>query len=170
VREGFLLPFDEGLVRTTPFDQDCRRLADKHYTRRKGSIGKPQFTYSGRKLVLRDAAGTCVFAWVWPQDDKRMDGQFGYNCAIFRNESSRRASDIILEAESAAVEKWGPGRAYTFVDSRKIQRTRQPGRCFLKAGWKYQRDLDGKPLLTKSGKHILEKFLAGINDGGVRRT
>lgn len=153
MREGLLLPFDNGLVRTTHFDQDCRRLADRHYSRRPGSIGKSQFCYSGRKLVLRDALGQVVFVWVWPQDDKRMDGQFGYNCAIFRNESDRKASDIILEAEKAAVAKWGPGRAYTFVDSRKIRRTRQPGRCFIKAGWKYAG-------LTKSGKHILEKQLS----------
>lgn len=158
------LPFGSGLMRTNHFDQECRALADRHYSRRKGSVGKRQFLYSGRKLVLRNAEGTAVFAWVWPQDDRRMDSQRGYNCAIFRNESSRRASDIILEAERWAVEKWGPGRAYTFVDSRKIRKTRTPGRCFLKAGWTYVRGEGGKPKLSQGGKHILEKYLgvAGI--------
>ena len=45
-----LLNLWEGLIRTTPFDQECRVLADRHYTRRKSSVGKPQFCYSGRKI------------------------------------------------------------------------------------------------------------------------
>src|SRR5215472_3883717 len=96
-----LLPFFKGLVKTTHFDPEMRALADRHYSRR--TIGARQFLNSGRKLVLRDAAGTILFGWLWPFDGMRMDGQTGYNCAIFRNESTRLASDIILEAEEHAT-------------------------------------------------------------------
>jgi hypothetical protein len=65
-----LLAFTDGLMRTNHFDQECRALADRHYTRRPGSVGKRQFCYSGRKLVLRNAEATVVYVWMWPQDDR----------------------------------------------------------------------------------------------------
>ena len=79
-----LLPFTDGLVKTTHFDCEMSRLADRHYSRR--TIGARQFLYSGRKLVLRNAEGSVLFAWMYPDPTMRMDGQVGYNCAIFRNE------------------------------------------------------------------------------------
>ena len=81
----------------------------------------------------------------------RQDGQLGYNNAIFRNESRRRSSEIILEAEELAVQKWGPNRAYTYVDPRKVASV-NPGYCFKCAGWQFVR-------LSLSGKHLLEKQL-----------
>jgi hypothetical protein len=144
-----LLPFTGGLMVTTHFDPEYAALADRHYSRR--SPGAKQFCYSGRKLVLRDAAGKVLFVWLFPDPAMRMDKQTGYNCAIFRNESERRSSEIILEAEQFAVARWGPGRAYTFVDPRKIRST-NPGCCFKAAGWRFEG-------FTKSGKHILVKAL-----------
>lgn len=126
-------------------------LADRHYTRRKKSIGKRQFATCTKNLILRDAAGTVLFIWTFPDAAKRWDIQTGYNCSIFRNESARRSSEIILEAERFAVAKWGPGRAYTFVDGKKL-RSSNPGYCYIAAGWKPC----GK---SKGGKRILEKFL-----------
>ena len=143
------LPFTSGLIRTTHMDAEMSVLADRHYSRR--TPGARQFCYSGRKLVLRDAEATILFVWMFPDVSLQMDNQQGYNCAIFRNESKRLASEIILEAEQFAVDKWGPNRAYTFVDARKI-RSANPGYCFLMAGW----HKCGK---TKSGKLILEKML-----------
>ena len=81
----------------------------------------------------------------------RMDGQTGYNCSICRNESTRRSSDIILEAETLAFDKWGPNRLYTYVDPRKIKSV-NPGYCFKVAGWRFVR-------LSKSGQHLLAKEL-----------
>jgi hypothetical protein len=127
-----MLPMWEGLVATNHLDAECSELADRHYSRR--TVGARQFLYSGRKLVLRDAAGLVLFGWVWPDESMRMDNQKGYNCAIFRNESTRRASDIILEAEAMAFAKWGPNRIYTYVDGGKIKSV-NPGYCFKKAGW-----------------------------------
>jgi hypothetical protein len=130
---------------TTHFDGEMARLADRHYSRR--TIGATQFCYSGRKLVLRDARGDVLFVWMYPDPTMRSDGQTGYNCAIFRNESQRRSSEIILEAERFAFDKWGPNRFYTYVNPRKIKST-NPGYCFLMAGWK-------KGGFTKRGDKIL---------------
>ncbi len=144
-----LLRLFDGLVKTTHFDSEMAALADRHYSRR--TVGARQFCYSGRKLVLRDAEGLVLFVWMFPDHTLRMDGRRGYNCAIFRNESVRRSSDIILEAEGHAVDRWGAGPAYTFVDPKKIA-SPNPGYCFKVAGWKYTG-------LTSSGKHVLEKVL-----------
>ncbi len=99
-----MLPLWDGLVQTSHFDAECSQLADRHYSRR--TPGARQFLYSGRKLVLRDVDGLVVFGWIWPDESMRMDGQKGYNCAIFRNESRRQSSQIILQAEAMAFDKW----------------------------------------------------------------
>jgi hypothetical protein len=142
-----MLPFSGDLIVTTPFDPEMAALADRHYSRR--TVGSNQFLYSGRKLVLRDALGLVLFGWVYPDESMRMDRQAGYNCAIFRNESSRLSSEIILEAERLAFAKWGPNRLYTYVDARKVRST-NPGCCFLKAGWRRRG-------LSKTGKLLLDK-------------
>ena len=141
------LAFDEGLIVTTKFDPEMAALADRHYSRR--TPGARQFMYSGRTLVLRDAAGLVLFGWYWARADLRMDGQGGYCCAIFRNESARRSSDIILEAERRAFERWGPGRLFTYVDPAKV-RSPNPGYCFKRAGWRFAG-------LASGGKHLLVK-------------
>lgn len=146
-----ILPFTEGLIVTNHFDPEMALLADRHYSRR--TIGARQFCYSGRKLVLRNAEGTVLFVWMYPQAEMRMDRREGFNCAIFRNESDRRSSDIIIESERFAVQRWGANRAYTFVNPAKI-RSANPGCCFKIAGWT-------QTGTTKDGKKIvLEKWLS----------
>ena len=144
---GYLPMFGDELMPTNHFDYEMSELADRHYSRR--TPGTRQFLYSGRKLVLRNDAGTVLFGWVYPEPDMRMDGQSGVNCAIFRNESARKASEIILEAEDWAQRKWGRQRLYTYVDPRKVKGN-PPGNCFLRAGWRFMR-------LSKSGQHLLAK-------------
>jgi hypothetical protein len=150
-----MLPFSRGLMQTNHMDAEMSVLADRHYSRRK--VGARQFCNSGRKLVLRNAEGTVLFVWMWVNPAYRMDDQVGFNCAIFRNESRRRASDIILEAERFAVAKWGSGRAFTFIDTRKIRLIKRrsvavPGFCFIAAGWR-------NAGISAKGKLILEKEL-----------
>ena len=146
---AMLLPFTAGLIVTSPFDPEMAALADRHYSRQ--TVGARQFCNSGRKLILRNAEATVLFVWMFPYPEYRMDKQTGYNCTLFRNESSRRSSEIILEAERFAVEKWGPGRAYTYVDPSKIHSS-NPGWCFQAADWK----VCGT---STKGKRLLEKFL-----------
>ena len=129
-------------------------LADRHYSRR--TVGARQFLYNGRKIVIRDALGLVLFGWMFPDEDKRMDGQAGYNCAIFRNESPRRSSEIILECEAIAIERWGLNRMYTYVNPAKIASS-NPGYCFKQAGWGNVRNPDGSIRVSKSGQHLLEK-------------
>ena len=155
-----LLSITDRLVRTTHMDGEMSIFADGHYSRR--TPGARQFAYSGRKLVLRNTQGSVLFVWMFPDPEKveRMDGQTGFYCSLFRNESSRRASDIILEAETWAFEKWGPNRMFTYVDSRKIRSVKVhgkpcPGFCFIKAGWKHAG-------FSKNGKHLFVKEIAKL--------
>jgi hypothetical protein len=127
-----LLPFFNGLTLTNPFDPECAILADRHYSRQ--TIGSPQFAGCGRKIILRDANAQVLFVWIYSY--YRLDGLDGYYCSIFRNESERLSSEIILEAEHFAVYRWGSGRAFTFIDATAI-RSRNPGYCFKKAGWRF---------------------------------
>jgi hypothetical protein len=143
-----LLPFTNGLIPTSQFDPEMAALADRHYTRQ--TIGARQFAGNGEKIILRDAAGLILFVWL--RQDWRMDKLSGFNCQWFRNEGHRLGSEIILEAERFAVERWGPGLAFTFVDPAKI-RSQNPGCCFKKAFWK------PIPGFTPSGKIVLIKGL-----------
>jgi hypothetical protein len=164
------LAFSDALIVTNHFDPEMAMLADRHYSRR--TIGARQFLYSGRKLVIRDALGDVLFGWLYPDEDKRMDGQKGYNCAIFRNESPRQASDIILECERLAFEKWGPNRLYTYIDPAKTKviissfdrplwgirkGERIVGYCYRRAGWKPRLHKNGKPHTSKAGQWLFIK-------------
>ncbi len=155
------LAFTDDLIVTTHFDAEMAMLADRHYSRR--TVGARQFLYSGKKLVIRDAAGDVLFGWMFPDETMRMDGQKGYNCAIFRNESNRKSSEIILECERLAFEKWGPNRLYTYIDPAKTKTIKRRGSrvvgfCYLKAGWKPVVHKNGKPHLSKAGQHLLVKL------------
>jgi hypothetical protein len=102
-----ILPMVDGLIRTWAADPECARLADRHYSR--GTVGAAQFAPNGKKLVLRDAFGLVVFVWLCPNPAFRADRQIGFNCTLFRNESARRSSDIILEAEAGGRARVGIG-------------------------------------------------------------
>lgn len=131
----------------TSYDSAAVALADRHYPRRPGvrtQVGGP-----ARKLILRDAAGTACFVWLWPKDGMRWDGQTGYYCSLFRNESPILSSVLVLDAEAWAVEKWGPRRMFTYVDPRRVHST-NPGYCFKVAGWQHK-------CWTPSGKALLVK-------------
>lgn len=150
------LPLSEGLTVTHRCDPECSALADKHYSRQ--TVGAREFIGNGKTLVLRDDAGDVVFAWLFCKPGMRRDHEDGYNCTIFRNESDARASDFILQAERAAVKKWGAGRAFTYIDPRKVPAMKSRhypvwGYCFYRAGWRFKR-------LSKDGKHLLEKDLS----------
>ena len=134
-----MLPFAEVLV-TIDGDPDCRELADKHYSRK--TKGAALFVGPGYKIVLRNPEGTWVFAW--RNSAFREDGQTGWECTIFRNESPRLSSEIILECE-----RYVGGRKFTYIDPDEIQ-SPNPGYCFKVAGWKY----DG---MSKRGLHRLVK-------------
>jgi hypothetical protein len=143
-----LLPFTSGLIATTGYDPEIIALIDRHYSRRPGQ--RTQVGGPARRLILRDALGSVAFVWLWPLDGKRWDGQNGFYCAAFRNESARLSSEIILEAEQHARDYWGGAhRMFTYVDPRRVL-SNNPGYCFLRAGWR-------RVFTTRHGRHLLVK-------------
>lgn len=127
-------------------DVESRLLADRHYSRQ--TVGAREFMGNGRTLVLRDAAGTCVFGWLFPKSGLHVLD--GVCCTIFHNESARQSSGLILEAEAASIEKWGEfPRWYTYVDPRKVA-SRNPGYCFKVAGYRHVGE-------STRGLHLLVK-------------
>lgn len=63
---------------------------------------------------------------------------------MFRNEGAGLSSDLIREADSLAWQRWPVARHFTYVDDSKIQ-SRNPGYCFLQAGWRRcGRNADGR--------------------------
>ena len=120
-------------------DPLSRVIADRHYNRQK--IGTPQFVPPGRCLVLRAETGTGVALWVtsWPYAEftKHAWGGAWVN-SCFRNENAGLSSDLIRQAVSATISKWPiPDLGMiTFVNVDKVRKKRDPGRCYLRAGFR----------------------------------
>lgn len=135
--------------RVTKFDKRAVALADRHYSRRK--VGSPQFMPPGETVVLLSDDGRAVFGWWRPHPRsglKAMNGLDGWTCSIFRNESERLSSELILEAEMALAGSWcGPDGLLTYIWDKKVQSS-NPGYCFKRAGYKVRgRSADGKKTL-----------------------
>lgn len=115
-------------------DESARALFHRHYSYRPYADGRAPklFVGPGSKLVLITDAADALFVW---RVFKSGDGQQGINCAVFRNESPMLSSALILEAEGIAFAKWGERRLFTYVNGRAVK-SRNPGYCFIRAGWK----------------------------------
>lgn len=118
-------------------DPAARVIADRHYNRQ--SIGADQFVPPGRCVVL--VIPTVAF-WItsWPFAEYVKHAWGGaWMCSAFRNERRdlHLSSDLITEALSATRFYWDPPREgmTTFVNPDKTKRKRDPGRCFLRAGF-----------------------------------
>lgn len=130
-------------------DPTAMSIFKRHYTaRRQRRI--EQFIGPGEKMALITPDARAIFAWRKFISDT---GETGVNCAVFRNEgtSLARSSELIVEAKRIAWERWPGERLYTYVDPRKVKHKRDPGRCFIRAGFR-------KCGTTKEGKLILESF------------
>ena len=114
-------------------DPMARYLFDRHYSRHFYKDGRrPKlFVGPGTKMVLMTTDGRALFVW---RKFKSDDDQQGVNCAIFRNEGELLSSDLILEAERIAWQKWPGERLFTYVNPKRIKSS-NPGYCFKKAGW-----------------------------------
>jgi len=90
-----------------------------------------------------------------------MNGLDGWTCTIFRNESNRKSSQMILAAEKALKQlasSCGPDGMLTYVWDKKV-RSDNPGYCFKKAGWAViGRSKDNK-------KTLLQKPFGGAGQG-----
>lgn len=120
-------------------DPGARRLADRHYNRQK--IGAREFVPPGRCLVLVTSSYDALWITSWPFAQYVKHAWAGaWVCSAFRNEGDALASALVTEAVAATRAHFGDPPdlgMITFVNPDKIRRTRQPGRCFLKAGFRH---------------------------------
>jgi hypothetical protein len=120
------------------FDPDLCALADRHYSRR--NIGSPQFVPPGRCFVLRTEKADAVWTTSWPFAEYVKHGWAGaWVNSIFRNESGHLSSELITEAVSATRSFWPEPPALgivTMIDPSKVKPKRDPGYCYLMAGWR----------------------------------
>jgi hypothetical protein len=129
-------------------DRDCLALYERHYSAYRYADGRTRvlFVGPGDKLVLRTERGDAFFVWRRFIDDS---GQQGVNCAAFRNESEHLSSALVRQADAIADATWTDRRHYTYVDRSKVS-SKNPGFCFLAAGWQ-------RCGQTKGGLLILER-------------
>lgn len=119
-------------------DPEVRPLADRHYNRQK--IGAAQFVPPGRCLVLKLVTLDAFWVTSWPFAQYVKHAWAGaWVCSAFRNESQNLSSELIREALAATIAVYGTPPdlgMITFVDTTKTRKKRDPGRCFLRAGFK----------------------------------
>lgn len=140
-------------VTVTDGNETAFSLFLRHYSAGRHQRKIRQFVGPGQKIVLLTPDARALFVWRREKPEYRLDGQLGVNCAVFRNERSSAglSSDLIRAADAIAWEKWPGERLFTFVAPKKVRHKRDPGRCFIKAGYK----LCGR---TKSGLLIFERL------------
>lgn len=127
------------------FDPRAVGLYLRHYSARHYADGRArrQFAPPGETMLLLTPECDALFGWVRNRVE-RFDGQEGVCCFVFRNESARLSSDLILEADELAFERWPGERHFTYVDDAKIASS-NPGYCFKRAGWRFcGRNKDGR--------------------------
>lgn len=113
-------------------------IADRHYNRQK--IGSPQFVPPGSCLVLlADGPALWVTSRPLPEYTKHAWAGAWVNSLFRREGGELLASDMIRAAVAATRWKWPnvPDLGMiTFVDASKVRHKRDPGRCYLKAGFR----------------------------------
>lgn len=119
-------------------DQVACRIADRHYSRRKP--GSKQVGQPSRCLVLLTTTKDALWITSWPYADLVKHSWAGaWENSCFRNEGAGLSSELIREA--VAITRWYwpevPAKGMiTFVNARKVRHKRDPGRCFLRAGFR----------------------------------
>lgn len=130
----------------------AREIFERHYSANKAKRQKKKtklFVGPGQKMVMLTPRQDALF--VWRLTEFRKDNQYGAECSVFRNESVGKSSDMILEAEKMALERWPfLTRFFTYVDPPKIKSS-NPGYCYQKAGYrKIYKNRNGLLLLHKN--------------------
>lgn len=139
-------------------DSRARALADRHYSRQ--SKGAFEFCPPGNNIVLLGMNNDAL--WVSHRPDPnaglaqpRMDGFDYWDNPYFRNESGRKASDLIKEAIGITMHLWRDHLPvdgfHSFVDPKHVMPTicrGSPiyGYCFDRAGFQLH------PQVTKERK------------------
>jgi hypothetical protein len=130
-------------------DDQVRPLADRHYNRQK--IGAKGFAPPGRCLVLKAPDSFWITSWPYPEYVMHAWAGAWINSA-FRNEGAVLSSERIRDAVALTRARWPepPGLGMvTFVDARKTRHKRDPGRCYVRAGFR-------RVGFTVGGLHVLQ--------------
>jgi hypothetical protein len=127
-------------------DPLARALADRHYPPRRKK-GAREFMANGRTFVLlaETAVADEMRRAVWGAIENLEPGNGGglrFRCSIFRNEGPWLSSDLVHAATLLTQRRWRRMFGWdesppltTEIDPARTRRKRDPGRCFLKAGW-----------------------------------
>lgn len=118
-------------------DPAALRIADRHYNRQKP--GTPQFVPPGRCLVLKTPQAVWVTSWPLACFVKHAWAGAWVNSCFRREGGDKLASEMILQAVAATRWKWPfvPDLGMvTFVDRAKTRSKRDPGYCYLQAGFR----------------------------------
>lgn len=124
------------------FDPVAVAIADRHYNRQK--VGTPQFVPPASCLVLLDAEALWVTTWPKYAQHRWLGAWMN---TLFRREGGElRASEMIREAVAAS--RWWFGEPpdlgmVTFVNAEKVRHKRDPGRCYLRAGFERDGETEG---------------------------
>jgi hypothetical protein len=126
------------------FARDAVAIADRHYNRQKP--GTPQFVPPGRCYVLTTPAAVWVTSWPFAEFVRHAWPGAWINSCFRREGGDHQASDMIRAAVAATLAHWPevPDLGMvTFVDARKVRRKRDPGRCYLRAGFRHVGETKG---------------------------
>jgi site-specific DNA-cytosine methylase len=128
-------------------DPRARAIADRHYNRQ--TVGAAQFVPPGRCLVLVTPEARAFWITSFPFAEYVKHAWAGaWVCSAFRSEAPElyRSSDLIGEAVAATRAFFGEPPELgmvTFVDAGKVRRKRDPGRCFVRAGFERVGETEG---------------------------
>lgn len=123
-------------IHVSKCDKAACNFARPHYSRAKPDskeLGPP-----GQKIVLMGSDNKALWGSHRPAPwagVPRMDGFEGHSCFIFRNDGGPLSSLLIREAVAYTVKLWGIAAFITYVAIEKVNHKRDPGRCFIRAGF-----------------------------------
>ena len=156
--------------RSNRADPQVRPLADRHYNRQK--IGSPQFAPPGRCLVLKTDPVDAFWITSWPFAEYVRHAWAGaWVCSAFRNEGAERSSELIREAVACTLHTFGPPPdlgLITFVNADKVRRKRDPGRCYLRAGFERVGETKGALIALRLPPEAMPEPMAALEAAGRR--
>ena len=146
-----LLPF-EPLIPVRDGSREARLLYNRHYSARRYRDGRQpkKLVGPGEYLLLTSPKWDVLVAFRLSR--RPISEQTGVYLSVFRNESSRKSSEILRDALQLAAARWpDQTRVFTFVNPTRTK-AEIPGYCFRRAGFRHVGD-------TRSGLMIFAKHL-----------
>lgn len=122
------------------FDPLAKKIADRHYNRRKPE--SPQFVPPGRCFVLRQKRAVWVTSWPFAQYVRHAWAGAWVNSCFRRQGGRQVASEMIRDAIAATRWNWPDVPELgmiTFINHKKIRSKQESeiGRCYIEAGFRH---------------------------------